>query len=61
MASEVTFDLNSKLSGPNNPGSSASLAPKCFSEPFQKEGQNGHVDLRARTSPQVKTLKKVTF
>ena len=62
MASEVTSDLNSELSGLNNLCSSAFLAPKCFFEPFQrkeegrKEGQNGHVDLRARTSPQVKSI-----
>ena len=49
-----------ELSGLNNPCSSLCLALKCFFEPFQrkeegrKEGQNGHVDLRARTSPQVK-------
>ena len=47
-----------ELSGLNNPCSSAFLAPICFLEPFLslfKEGQNGHVDLRARTSPQVKS------
>ena len=56
MASEVTSDLNSELSGPNNLSSSAFLAPICFLEPFLSlfSGQNGHVDLRARTSPQVK-------
>ena len=58
MASEVIFDLGNELSDPNNPCSSAFLAPKCFYEPFQrkkerKEGQNGNVDLRARTSPQL--------
>ena len=56
MASEVTSDLNSELSGPNNLSSSTSLGPRCFFEPFQrkeerkegrKEGQNGLVDLRA--------------
>ena len=47
---------SNELSGLNNPCWSLSLAPKCFFEPFQrkKEGQNGLVDLRARTSPQVK-------
>ena len=67
MASEVTSDLKFELNGLNNPCSSVSLAPKCFSEPFQrkegrKEGQNGHVDLRARTSPQIKrqSERKVT-
>ena len=60
VASQVTSDLNSEISGLNNLCSSAFMAPKCFFEPFQrkeegrKEGQNGHVDLRARTSPQVK-------
>ena len=45
-----------ELSGLNNPCSSAFLAPICFLEPFLSlfSGQNGHVDLRARTSPQVK-------
>ena len=56
MASNDSDDL----SGLNSPCSSAFLAPKCFLEPFlrkkegRKEGQNGLVDLRARTSPQVK-------
>ena len=65
VATEVTSDLNSELSGPNNPCSSASLGAKCFFEPFKrkkgrkeerKEGrrQNRLVDLHARTSPQVK-------
>ena len=59
MASEVTSDLNSEFSGPNNLCSSASLGPKCFFEPFQRKEERketkSHVDLRARTSPQVKT------
>ena len=45
------------LSGLNYPCSSAFLAPICFLEHFGgfwKEGQNWHVDLRARTSPEVK-------
>ena len=52
---------SNELSGLNNSCSGLFLALKCFFEPFQrkeegrKEGQNGHVDLRARTSPQVKT------
>ena len=52
---------SNELSGLNSPCWSLCLAPKCFFEPFQrkeegrKEGQNGHVDLRARTSPQVKS------
>ena len=36
MTSEVTSDLNSELSGPNNPCSSAFLASKCFFEPFDR-------------------------
>ena len=59
VASEVTSDLNSEFSGPNNLCSSASLGPKCFFEPFQRKEERketkSHVDLRARTSPQVKT------
>ena len=55
---QVTSD---GLSGLNNPCSSACLALKGFFEPFvrkegRKEGQNGHVDMRARTSPQVKSI-----
>ena len=57
MASEVTSDLNSELSGLNNLCSSAFLAPKCFHEPFKRKEeerrQNGLVDLRARSSPQI--------
>ena len=55
-----TSDLKFDHCGFNNPCYSAFLAPKCFFEPFlrkkegRKEGQNGLVDLRARTSPQVK-------
>ena len=64
MASEVTSDLSSEISGLNNPCSSAFLAPKCSLEPFlrkgRKEGQNGLVDLRARSSPQIK-IKSVCF
>ena len=55
MASEVTSDLNSEISDLNNPCFSAFLAPRCFFEPFHRkeEGQNGLVDLRARSSPQI--------
>ena len=58
VASEVTSDLNSELSGLNNLCSSAFLAPKCFYEPFKRKKkeerrQNGLVDLRARSSPQI--------
>ena len=54
---QMASNDSDELSGLNNPCWSLCLAPKCFFEPFQrkkKEGQNGHVDLRARTSPQVK-------
>ena len=55
VASEVTLDLKIELSGLNNSCTSAFLATKCFFEPFQrKEGQNNIVDLRARSSPQIK-------
>ena len=58
MASEVTSDHNSEIIGLNNPCSSAFLAPKCFFQPFKRkeEGrrQNRLVDLRARSSPQIK-------
>ena len=58
MASEVTSDLNSELSGLNNLCSSAFLAPKCFFQPFKRKEeerrQNGLVDLRACSSPQIK-------
>ena len=68
MASEVTFDLGNELRDLDYPCSSAFMVPKCFCEPFiprkkgrkkgRKEGQNGHVDLRARTSPQVTNHQK---
>ena len=56
-------DLKFEHCGFNNPCSSAFLASKCFFEPFvrKKEGQNGHVDLRARTSPQVKIPNRKGF
>ena len=60
MASKQPQITSDELSGLNNPCSSAFLALICFLEPFhrrkegRKEGQNWHVDLRARTSPQVK-------
>ena len=57
-ASKQPQMTSDELSGLNNPCSSAFLAPICFLEPFlrkgRKEGQNGLVDLRAGSSPQIK-------
>ena len=64
MASEVTSDFNSEISGLNNPCSSAFLAPLCFLEPFfrkkegRNEGQNGHVDLRAIAAGKKHSIKE---
>ena len=37
MASEVTSDLISEISGLYDPCNSAFLAPKCFLEPFKRK------------------------
>ena len=58
MASEVTSDLNSEISGLNNLCSSAFLAPKCFFEPFDRKEerkQNGLVDKNS-ISAQIKNV-----
>ena len=76
MTTEVTFDLNFELSGLNYLCSSASVSSILLKKPFiprkeggrkegrkeeRKEGQNGLVDLRARTSPQITTSNERNF
>ena len=63
MASKDISDLNTELSGPSNLCSNAFLASILLEKPFHRkeEGQNGHVDLSARTSPQIKSLSPMVF